>query len=220
MKDFQTTILIDLSKTKEELWNALDRSRRKNINKAGENKLSIEEIDIYASGHGLYFSDFYNLYRKVWAHGGIEVDSYDTLRDRLMNKGYKFFLCFKDGKIIGGAMICENYPGRWKFSIVACDSAYNEFRPNDFLYWYLILYIKSLGAKFCDLGGYQEKPKDNLIGVNRFKEMWGGQIHRDEIEGNVLKMIGRKAFRNIPLVRKVVNKIKGRKSTVFKPKNN
>ena len=216
MKDFQTTILVDLSRTKEELLASFDRSRRKNIKKAEASGLIFRKASLEA----WEFPAFYNIYRQVWSNGGIETDPEKELEERLQKKGSELFRCFKDGKIIGGAMICKNYPDRMKFSIVACDPAYNEFRTNDFMYWNLMCYIKFQGIKFADLGGFQENPDGKLQGVNRFKAMWNGKIQRDEIDISPVKAIGRKAYRESLLLRDVINMIKGRTAIKFKPKNN
>jgi len=212
-KDIQATILVDVERTEQEIWEGLDRSRRKNVNKAKENDL------IFRQGTPDDFSEFYKIYSIVWRNGGIESDNYKEVFDRL-EKGYEFYVCIKKGMIIGGAMIVENEPRTWKFSIVACDPVYNDIRPNDFMYWNLIMLIKNKGAKFADLGGWQINAFGHLLNVNAFKEKWGGKITYYNIESNnPAYIIGRKIYRNSLLIRSIINKIKGRKETSFEPKN-
>lgn len=66
MKDYNATIIINLKgKNENDLSNSIDRSRRKNINKAKEAELIFKEADENE------WKEYYNIYKKVWKEGGV-----------------------------------------------------------------------------------------------------------------------------------------------------
>ena len=96
MRDINATIIIDLSKSKEELLNGADRSRRKNINKA------IREGLVFVEAKEGEWEDWYDIYCKVWREGGLNPEPFDSFK--MLN--YKLYLAKKDNKILGGIGTC------------------------------------------------------------------------------------------------------------------
>ena len=80
--------------------------------------------------------------------------------------------------------------------VYASDINYQQYRPNDFMYWNTILYGLNNGFSFVDLAGYQLKARGHLVGVNRFKERWGGELFYYYHNYPFFKAVGRKLVRN------------------------
>ena len=200
-KDIQATIIIDLNKDINELWNALDKKARWGVNKAKKEGLSVREIDKDEEGH-----EFYKMYRETCKRGGILPFSMEKLKES------KLFICEKDKMIIAGAAIKEKQEDK-KIELFINASLYEylQFQPNNLLYWNFIEYGKNNGFKIFDLGGYQLKaPKGSkLYEINKFKERWGGQIIKYHIySNNPLYVLGRKIIRNFPIAKKIRDKLR------------
>ena len=60
----------------------------------------------------------------------------------------------------------------------------------------MIKYANEKGFDIFDLGGYQLNAKGNLVGVNSFKEKWGGKVEIYYVYGNLFYILGRKLVRN------------------------
>ncbi len=199
-KDIQATIIIDLKgKTKEELFNMVDRSRRKNINKAKSFNLSFEEADEKD------WEEYYSIYSKVWREGGVNPEPIQNLK----GEHYKLFVVKDKEKVLGGGLVEIKERGI-NFVAFASLIEYQEMRINDFLYWNSILWALNNNMDFVDLGGYQLKACGHMIGINNFKEKWGGRIIKYEIKGNFFYILGRKMIRNFPLARWIWDRIKKR----------
>jgi len=199
-KDIWATIIIDVTKSEEELLKNAERSRRKNINKAKNEGLSFTEA------FDSEWREWYPIYCKVWREGGNSPVSLEEMR----KPNYKLYLAKKNGKILGGGVF-KDESDKITFMAYAALIEYQDLRVNDFLYWNSILYAKNTGKKYVDLGGWQINASGHLAGVNRFKEMWGGKIKKDYIYSyNPFYVLGRKAIRNSKFMRWIWDRIKGR----------
>ncbi len=214
-KDIKPTMLIDISCSEEDLWKNIDRSRRKNVNRAKREGLKFKE------GNSEEIAYFYNnIYKKVWEDGGTIAESFESILNKIKN-GHKFYVVEIGLDIIGGAIVGEETKGRLNFSIVGSNPKYSELRPTDFMYWNLILIGKRENKKFVDFNGYQLNARGHLEGVNRFKSMWGGKIHIDYVfSKNPFYILGRKVYRNMWFIRPIVDILRGRKLKQFAPDNN
>jgi len=217
MKDIKATIIIDLTnKTEEKLWKNIERSRRKNINKAKKSGLIFER---FFSSQDIYES--YQIYSKVWEDGGTNPKTYEFWKNLIDSKDYKLFIVKYKKEIIACAVIKEvskkmynksnsNKKGI-RFYAFASKKEFNNFRPNDFLYWNSILYSLKAGFNFIDLGGYQINARGHLKGINRFKSQWGGKIVYYYVDFPFYKVIGRKLIRKFRFFWWLNKKIKRRK---------
>jgi len=199
-KDIQATIEIDLSKTIEELWNALDKDARWGVNKAKKEGLTVQEAKEED------WQEFYPIYADTCKRGVIPPLPLEEI------KKSKLFVCKKDTNIIAGAAIKQK-EGRIELFLNASLPEFLKFQPNNLLYWNLIEYGKSNNFRIFDLGGYQLKAKsgNKLYEVNRFKERWGGRIATYYVYSkNPLYILGRKIIRNFPLIKKIRDKLRMR----------
>jgi len=200
-KDIQATIIIDIDKPEEEILKNIDRSRRKNINKASRENLTFVEGKTDDE-----WNNWYKIYCKVWKEGGIDPQKLEIFR----KPNHKLFLTKKDKKLLGGSVF-EEFDDRIVFRAFASLIEYQDLRINDFQYWNSIKYAKSKGKTKVDLGGYQIKARGHLVGINTFKEKWGGKIVYYYIYSkNPLYILGRKAIRNSSIARWIWDRIKRR----------
>ena len=200
-RDIQATIIIDLSDSEEEILKRADRSRRKNIKKAMQENLKFVEAKNEED-----WKEWYKIYKKVWTEGGIDYQKLEIFR----KLNHKLFLIKKDNKILAGGVF-EELRDKIIFKAFASLIEYQDLRLNDFLYWNSILYAKKAGKKEVDLGGWQIKARGHLIGVNEFKEKWGGKIIYYYIYSkNPFYIVGRKAIRNSRIARWIWDRLKRR----------
>lgn len=213
MKDVIATIIINTKgKTEEELFRNIEYSRRKNIKRALVNQLvSVEnfsEEDLKKS---------YDIYEKTILDGGTSSFSYEDWIKFIDLKNNKFFIIKQGDKIIG----CYGFKEITKrlfhmdsdekgirATIFANDLTLQHLRPNDFMYWEFIKEGLKNGYCFVDLGGWQIKPREHLVGVNKFKEQWGGEVLIYKNDYSFLKAISRKLVRNFYPAYWINNKIR------------
>jgi len=200
-RDVQATIIVDVTPSEEEILKRADRSRRKNIKKAIEAGLIFIEAQNEEE-----WQEWYNIYCKVWTEGGVDAQKLDIFR----KPNYRLFLVKKDNKIIGGG-IFEETEDKIIFKAYASLIEHQQFRTNDFLYWNSFLYAKNKCKPKVDLGGWQIKARGHLVGVNEFKEKWGGEkVYYYIYSKNPFYILGRKAIRNSATARWIWDRIKRR----------
>lgn len=150
----------DLTKSEEELFQGMDSACRRCVRKAEKSGVVIEEA------HDLAFADeYYEQLKDVFAKQGL-VPTYGIERVRALVRhmepaGNVLLLRARDpeGKCIATGI----FPGFNKiveFWGNASFRAYQGFRPNEFIQWYVMRYWKKRGAQIYDWGGegtYKEK---------------------------------------------------------------
>lgn len=202
MKDINATILIDTKgKTEEELFKNLEYSRRKNIKKALKSGLYVEETDSEED-----YLKCYKMYSVIILEGGSTPFTYEVWRNWAREEEWKLFAIKKDKEPIGYFSVIDitrKYYGEESEEkgvrprVFASDKKFDEFRTNDFIYWNTILYGLKNGANYVDLGGYQIKPRGHLVGVNSFKEKWGGKVFYYSKDYPLVSALARKLVRNV-----------------------
>jgi lipid II:glycine glycyltransferase (peptidoglycan interpeptide bridge formation enzyme) len=182
MKDKEATVIVDLTPTEEEILKNLDKDARWGINRALKEGLTIEESEDFES--------FYDIYKNNIAEAGVRSETIETIIEHTT----KLFLCKKEGVVIAGAVLrlVEGIP---KLDFAASLPDFRKYQPNNLLYWQCIVWSKKNNYDKLDLGGWQINARDNLIGVNKFKERWGKVVY-SERDFPFLKAIGRKLVRN------------------------
>jgi SAM-dependent methyltransferase len=197
-KDYKATILIDLSRSEEELWNGLKKDARRYTKKALENGIAFEE--------SMNWEEFYPVYEKIALSGGINPISLESLKRQPL----ELLIAKKDKTLIGGVVMgLENNVPYMKINAV--DPNFQDLYAGYFVYWNMILWAKRKGYKKLDLGGYQLKGKDKLGAINAFKEKWGGEVVITPVYSkNPAYILGRKLVRNSKFFKKANDLIKGR----------
>jgi Acetyltransferase (GNAT) domain len=150
----------DLTKPEDELFQSMDSACRRCVRKAEKSGVIIEEA------HDLTFADeYYEQLKDVFAKQGL-VPTYDVERVRSLVRnmepsGNVLLLRARDpeGKCIASG-IFPGFNQIVEFWGNASFRAYQGFRPNEFIQWYVMRYWKNRGATIYDWGGegtYKEK---------------------------------------------------------------
>ncbi len=204
-KDIQATIHIDLDKPLKELWKNLDKDARWGVKRAKNEKLAIKIID----RENPLWNEFYEIYKETIIQGGIPPEDLDKIREQTD----KLFLCLKEEEILAGAAI-KIKEDRTELFLNASQPGYLKYQPNNLLYWGIIVWSKNNNFKIFDLGGYQLKAKkgSKLWNINRFKERWGGEVVKYQLESNnPFYILGRKIIRNVHFIKNLSDKRKLKK---------
>ena len=174
-------ILVDLTKTQEQLWKEVKSTRRKTINKSKRSGVVFKELtdpqDIRES---------YNIVETVYKNARLPYPDgslFEVSRELLSSKDMvKFFGAFHEEKMIGTrAVLCyKDYVFDWYAG------SYKEFynlRPNDFLPWEVFLWGKQNHYSLFDFGGaghpdvpygvrdYKLKFCSDLVNPGRFQKV-------------------------------------------------
>ena len=151
-----STILIDLSKGEEELWRSVDKgSIRWGVNYAKKNGL------VFQQAKEAEIEVFYDLYDKTASEGGFKAESQEFILSIVKSDKAKLFLIKNKDKILAGGLILIDQNNN--YSILDLTSVSEEgmsFQAMPFLYWNLIIYSKSQGLKYFDLGGYDREARE------------------------------------------------------------
>jgi serine/alanine adding enzyme len=152
------------------LWKkVLQKNVKNKVRKAWKNEISID-----IGSNGQYINDFYNVYCIHMRYLGTPVHPrifFNNMLNEFPNK-LKVILAKHKTKVIGGKIIIV-FKDTLYFIAQYSLRQYNEFHPNNLLYWSAIEYASNNGYKFCDMG------RSNIdSGPFYFKKQWGTEIHQ------------------------------------------
>src|SRR3989344_2446923 len=136
MKDVNATVIVNLDKSEEELFNSLKKTIRTGIRRAIKRGLVAEESNEW--------EEAYKVYSETRRRNKIKVRSLEHLK----SLADKLFVCKKDGKIIAVNItwftdIYDKTIPRTMTNAILMEYSYE--RPNDLLYWAVFKYYKNLG---------------------------------------------------------------------------
>jgi peptidoglycan pentaglycine glycine transferase (the first glycine) len=170
------TIILDLSKSEDELLSAMHQKTRYNIRLAEKKGVQIREASRggFLAGDGeKEFEKFWNLMQKTSGRDGFtphDRDYYEKLLHAAPEKFKLFFAMFEDKIIAAG--IFSFFGDNATYLFGASDNENREVMAPYLLQWGLIKKAKAAGNKFYDFFGIDEK---KWPGVTRFKRGFGGQ---------------------------------------------
>jgi lipid II:glycine glycyltransferase (peptidoglycan interpeptide bridge formation enzyme) len=164
-------ILIDLTKTEEELWKDVNSKRRNEIRRAEREGTTFDIVSNYGQ-----FEDTYNILREVYDRAKLPLPNYDFFEKayKILNPEHlKIFIALNEGKIIGTmytlcykGVIYDWYAGSYQ-------KFYSKY-PNDLIPWKVFLWGKKNGFHTFDFGG---AGKPNIpYGVRDYKKKFGGEF--------------------------------------------
>jgi hypothetical protein len=157
---YYTSYRTDLTKSEEDLFQAMESACRRCVRKAEKSGVTIEEA------HDPAFADeYYEQLKDVFAKQGL-VPTYDAERVRSLVRhmgptGNVLLLRARDAE--GKCIATGIFPGFNKISEFwgnASFRSYQNLRPNELIHWYAMRYWKKRGAEVHDWGGegtYKEK---------------------------------------------------------------
>ena len=164
--------LIDLKKTEEEVLKQIHRSMRKNIKKAQNKGVTIEEIKDKS-----YIRTYYEFLKDVYGYARVplaDITLFEAIFDVLVPEGMaKFHFAKHDGGYIG-ARSTFIYKKLIYAHHVAVPRAYRNLYPNALLNYHIIAWGQDNGYHTFDFGGAGNPKKE--YGVREFKKQFGGDL--------------------------------------------
>ncbi len=159
------TFIVDLTKTKEELWKGLSENARRQIQK--NKTVTVEECSPKK------FFELWKINSKVWTMKEKELAS---LLKRF--KGRAKLIVSRSGTVYHSGLLiiysadCANYYQTWTSEQGRLSGAHYK------LVWEEMLRAKENGLKFFDLEGiYDERtPQKRWLGFTEFKRRFGGNV--------------------------------------------
>jgi serine/alanine adding enzyme len=165
-------ILIDLRKTKDDLWSSLTKSRRRGVRYAKKRNLTIEVMEDKKK-----IPIFYDFLRETYRNIRIplaDITLFKAAYDILVPKNMaQFFLVKHDGEYIGGRIVLLYNKTAYTW-YKGSKSEFMKYYPNDLMGWDIIERCHEEGYHLLDLGG-AGKPGEKY-GVRDFKMQFGGQL--------------------------------------------
>lgn len=165
-------IIIDLTKTEEQLWQEVHSKRRNEVRRALKEGTTVEMKTDRET-----LEKCYPILQEVYLRAKLplpKISHFEALLlNRTGNEGLTIFVAQFEGKIIG-CMLCLAY-GTTLFDYYA--GAYSEYYPqypNDLLPWEVFKWAKKNGFTKFDFGG-AGKP-DVPYGVREYKKKFGGEM--------------------------------------------
>jgi serine/alanine adding enzyme len=187
-------IIIDLSKTNEELWKDVFSKRRNEIRKAEKEGVEVREIDSFEE-----LQIAYSILVEVYSRAKFPLANQELFNNSfriLFPKGLiKYFGAFYNNNLIGilitlcyKNVIYDWYAGSFKRFYNKC--------PNDLLPWKVFLNTKAQGYNIFDFGGAGHP--DSNYGVRDYKKKFGGTFvnygRYQIIHKKTLFFVGKVAF--------------------------
>ena len=164
--------LVNLTKSEDELWSNIKKSRRNAITKSRRMDVAIEEIvDVsVVSDCYRFLEETYSNAKLPLADESLFTNAFDMLSPKNL---IHFFVAKVDNKTIG-AIVVLSYKDRVYDWYAGAKLDYRKHCPNDVLPWHAIVWGKENGYKVFDFGG-AGKPNEEY-GVRDFKSQYGGEL--------------------------------------------
>ena len=165
-------ILIDLSKSEEELWQEVHSKRRNEIRRASREGTSFSQVSDEKS-----LSECYEILQAVYDRANLPLPRkrlfLSALRCSTADCGLRIFVAQYNDKIVGTmiALAFKNVLFDWYAG--SYREFYNKY-PNDLIPWEVFLWGRENGYHFFDFGG-AGKP-GVPYGVRDYKKKFGGEF--------------------------------------------
>lgn len=168
------TIMIDLSKTEDELWSDLSRSTRNHVGKARTSWLTVEIANIVDR------DDYYEMREDTGAIKGFAVQSrvcYDALRDYLLSTKQWHLYVVRDGDTIIAGAVCVIVDDVYVYLYGGTRRDIGNMWHAQLLHWEIMLCAREQWFTYYDLLGCSpgSVQAHHLDGVTQFKSGFGWQ---------------------------------------------
>lgn len=174
----RTTIIIDLTKTSDDLLKEMHPKTRYNIKVAEKRGVAVEQV----GSEG--FEEFWTLLEATTERDAFRSHAKSYYQKMLEDHGdaeLKIFLAIArvDGRPAAAALMLD-YAGTRTYLHGASDYTLRDAMAPYALHWQLMQDAKTKGLKAYDLWGIAptDDPSEPLAGVTRFKKGWGGEVLR------------------------------------------
>jgi len=169
------THLIDLTKTKEEIYENIDKaSGRKNIERSIKRGVAVEEITENS------LIEFYELINTMREESGQEKSNYENfLRTWKLFKpiAYSGFLAKKNQTAVGGLLFSFVNRHILEAGVARSQTDTKEkLYSQDLIKWKIIEWGIENKMRYFNLNGFNPNPtSEKEKGIKRYKEKWGGK---------------------------------------------
>jgi lipid II:glycine glycyltransferase (peptidoglycan interpeptide bridge formation enzyme) len=166
------SLLIDLSKPKEILWNNLEKDKKKAVRRAKGLGLTFREISNKDE-----IKVFYELVKNRFAlrkNPLEDISNFEAVYDILVPKGMaKFFFAEHEGNCISTRLVLL-YKNRMYAWYSGSDNRFLKCHPNDFITWSVLEWGSEHGFELFDFGG-GGTPEEQNAGWVEFKKRFGAK---------------------------------------------
>ena len=167
------TVIVDLSRTEEQLWRAVDHSVRQGVRKAKEHGLTVREVTDER--------EIERIYPLIDRFGRIR-DFVPISKSRLLAT-YRIFhpagrthiLVCEAGSTPAGVSVILLANGRAELLVVASAPEFQKVQVTSLIDWESFCFCKARGATSLDFLGLPPVGSE-LEGLRRFKLKWGGMV--------------------------------------------
>lgn len=164
------TIRIDLTKSIDEIYSDFSKETKYEIRRAER-----DGVNVIYNYNEKNFLEIYNAFAESKGLNKITIDKLNSFKDHLLisasisnNEISSVHLYLCDGEITRLLYSARNTDCRLKNSEIGIANRYLHYRD--------MIFFKNLNYKTYDLGGIAKSDNDNLIGINKFKKSFGGNI--------------------------------------------
>jgi len=169
------TFLINLQKSKDELYNNIEKhSGRKNIERAVERNLTVEEI---TDNSILEYLELFNQTKATRNGIPTTIEQMKEFWRLLKPAGLSGFLARKNGITVGGLLFSHfnKYINEW--GVARSNQDYKEkLYSQDLIKWKIIKWGVDKKMNWYDLSGFNPHPiSKKEEGIMKYKKKWGGK---------------------------------------------
>ena len=174
---FRNTVLIDLTRSEEDLLAAMKQKTRYNIRLAGRKGVTVRR------GTTEDFKPLYQMYAETAVRDGFAIrgeDYYLTVWQTFFSREMLIPLIAEvEGVAVAGLMLFF-FGGRCWYLYGMSTEQHRNLMPTYLLQWEAILAGKQAGCRVYDLWGAPDEftEQDSMWGVYRFKQGLGGEVLR------------------------------------------
>ena len=189
------TIVIDLTKSEEDLLKNMHSKTRYNIRLADKKGVEIIEARLDK------FDEFWNLINKTSARDGFRLHSKDHYKTMLQESNNRLFFAKYNNQVIAAAII--NFFGNTvTYLHGASSNQYRNIMAPYLLQWHIIKLAKKSNYKYYDFYGINET---KWPGVTRFKKGFNGKTRN--YPGTFNLIINKKIYFTYQVIHRIKHKI-------------
>lgn len=178
------TLILDLSKTKDQLNNGLSKYHRKNIKKVENKKVRFRIINSNNSLEDINktFYDYKNEHLNSAGKITRPDETWEHMKNCIMNDKADLFFIEKDNVRISYLFCGKNKYFAFGWSQVNIDKFEKEFMPRHYLEWMAIQYYKEQKINFYELGEryydiIKNEYSEKELSISYFKEKFGSPTY-------------------------------------------
>jgi hypothetical protein len=164
------TVMVDLTPSVEFIRKRLDQKWRNQLNGSEKQGLDLEVTDSQEA-----YQEFCQLYHVMLSRkqfkATVDVGEFGRIQQQLpSNQKMRVFVARKDGQAVG-ALVCSLLGDTAIYLLGATNDRARELKASYFLHWQAMIWLKSQGACWYDLGGIDSAANP---GGYHFKSGFGG----------------------------------------------